>query len=195
MVKSFRFTRAFDICLGTFHTIFLVLLAVLFLYAGGNIAGILQSLNTLIGTGIFLLLWATTWYCTQRAAKEIRVGDSIVFPTRGNWLWAGMKWGAVNGVVFFLFLLFIGLALFIVLPTGPTPDSISALETRISLASCIGIFALALGGVIAFLVGGIAGFIFALMDGAIILLAYKMASSLGVGRSETLVHLEKEVSL
>lgn len=181
MVKSFRFTRAFDVVLGTFHTVFLVLALVVPLYTSGNLGGILASLNTVVGTGVFVLVWATTWYCTQRAVKAIRRDDRIELPTGGRFVWLGMKWGALNGVFFYLPLLLALFASFIAsAPGNPDVDPIVDFANRALIYLVYFGFALVIGSPIALLVGGVVGFVFACLDGAMIWLAYALVKRLNV---------------
>src|SRR5207302_11331737 len=53
--------------LATFHATTFVLAIVLFAYSGGGLGGALSGLNTFVGLGLFVALWATTYFTTSKA--------------------------------------------------------------------------------------------------------------------------------
>src|SRR5919198_2827061 len=84
--------------LATFHTTLFVLLAITVLYGQGRFGATLASLNTLLGLGLFVVLWTSTYLTTRRAlAKaDLLTGDF----DRVEFVRRALRYGAVNGVVF-----------------------------------------------------------------------------------------------
>lgn len=58
--------------LATFHASAFVAVALLVLYAGGGLGSALQGLNTAVGLGLFVALWATTYVATRNALRGAR---------------------------------------------------------------------------------------------------------------------------
>ena len=50
--------------LGAFHTAVFVLAAVSLAFEGGGLGNLLGGLNTPVGSGVYALLWLTTWWFT-----------------------------------------------------------------------------------------------------------------------------------
>lgn len=131
--------------LATFHTAFFFAVLVVLLYLSGQLRNLLASLNTLVGTAVYGVLWITTWWCTHRAYQQLRW---IELATPLNFLeliGVAIKWGAVNGV-FFLILASILLAMITIVGIP------------------FAIVALIIGSPIALLIGALVGFLFALID-------------------------------
>ncbi len=83
--------------LATFHASAFVLAIVFFLYSRDALGPALGGLNTLVGLGLFLALWATTYLTTCRALEGLdllREGDQVLFARRA------FRWGAANGMAF-----------------------------------------------------------------------------------------------
>lgn len=144
--------------LASFHTAALTAVIVASLYLAGALGDLLGGLDTLVGLGLYLGLWASTWWTTRRAFAAIAdIGrDASVWGLLGT---AG-KWGGVNGVSFF-WLLLVG---FTVLN--------AAYEVPLVL-----LFAAAAGSVLALGVGGIVGLLFAVLDLAAFRAAGRIAAS------------------
>jgi hypothetical protein len=86
--------------LGTFHAAALIAALVLVLYATGGLAQLLSGLSTIAGLALFIALWLTTVWSTERTlrgaftvAPWMSVPLSIMIP-RAAWR------GGVNGVAF-----------------------------------------------------------------------------------------------
>jgi hypothetical protein len=88
--------------LATFHATAFVLAIVLFAYSRDALGGVLGGLNTFVGLGLFVALWATTYLTTSRALKGLDLisspRDRRVYPRRT------LRWGAVNGMSFLVIL-------------------------------------------------------------------------------------------
>jgi hypothetical protein len=92
----------------TFHASAFVLVILFLAYRGGGLGQALQGLNTAVGLGLFVALWATTYVATRRAFDGLGVERPA--PIDQSALIArGMTWGAFNGVMF-LGVLVVGIA-------------------------------------------------------------------------------------
>jgi len=83
--------------LATFHASAFVLAIVFFLYSRDALGSALGGLNTLVGLGLFVALWGTTYLTTCRALRGLdllREGDHLLFARRA------FRWGAANGMAF-----------------------------------------------------------------------------------------------
>jgi len=86
------------IAMGTLNTCLFMLALVLSLYLSTDLGEVLDDLTPAIGLAVFGLLWAVTCFCTYKGWQEIDGGANSYFG-------ASAKWGAFNGVSFFLALL------------------------------------------------------------------------------------------
>lgn len=84
--------------LATFHATVFVLAIVLFGYSGGGLGGALGGLNTFVGLGLFVALWATTYLTTSRALAGLDLIGSG--RDRGRYPRRALRWGAANGMSF-----------------------------------------------------------------------------------------------
>ena len=84
--------------LATFHATVFVLVIVLFAYSGGGLGGALGGLNTFVGLGLFVTLWATTYLTTSRAVRGLDLIGSA--RDRGRYPRRALRWGAANGMSF-----------------------------------------------------------------------------------------------
>jgi hypothetical protein len=84
--------------LATFHATTFVLAIVLFAYSTGGLGTTLSGLNTLVGLGLFLALWATTYVTTAKALA----GLDLVASSRDRRGYVGrtLRWGSRNGMAF-----------------------------------------------------------------------------------------------
>ncbi|UPW00158.1 hypothetical protein M0R88_16795 [Halorussus gelatinilyticus] len=148
--------------LASFHTAALTAVLVGAIYLSGALGDLLSGLDTLLGLGLYLGLWATTWWTTRRAFAAIGaagrdgpVSRSVVLGTAG-------KWAGVDGVLFLWVLVGVFAA---------STVSVESVDLR-------GVFYfLAIAGVaslLAFVVGAIVGLLFAALD----LAAFRVAGSL-----------------
>jgi hypothetical protein len=84
--------------LATFHATVFVLVTVLFVYSRDALGAGLSGLNTFVGLGLFLWLWATTYATTSRALERLDLigsaRDRARYPRRT------LRWGAANGMAF-----------------------------------------------------------------------------------------------
>jgi hypothetical protein len=143
--------------LGTFHAAALIAALVVVLYAGGGLASLLSGLSTIAGLALFIALWLTTVWSTNRTLR----GAFTVAPWTSvppDTLIARAAWrGGVNGV---MFLACVGLIL-----------AISSAFNGDLAIGVIGygfvIFA-TLGAAVAFVVGFVAALLFACIDLALV---------------------------
>jgi hypothetical protein len=84
--------------MGTLNVCVLMLGLVLSLYLSADLGEVLADLPPAIGLAVFGLLWAMTCFCTYKGWQEIDRGVN-------SRVGASAKWGAFNGVSFFLALL------------------------------------------------------------------------------------------
>jgi len=88
--------------LAAFNISALTATSVLTMYWGGGLAGFLGGIGTLEGGALFAWLWLTTWLCTRRALRGLRLlGRDTPLPV-GAFLSRGFIWGGINGVLFLL---------------------------------------------------------------------------------------------
>src|SRR3990172_11988577 len=59
--------------LAAFNISALTATSVLTMYWGGGLAGFLGGIGTLEGGALFAWLWLTTWLCTRRALRGLRL--------------------------------------------------------------------------------------------------------------------------
>ncbi len=88
--------------LATFHATTFVLAIVLFAYSRGALGAGLSGLNTFVGLGLFVALWATTYVTTSRALKGLDLIGSA--RDRGSYPRRALRWGAANGMSFLVIL-------------------------------------------------------------------------------------------
>jgi len=91
-------TALTGLAMGTLNTCFFMLALVLSLYLSTDLGEVLDDLTPAIGLAVFGLLWAVTCFCTYKGWQEIDGGANSYFGSSA-------KWGAFNGVSFFLALL------------------------------------------------------------------------------------------
>ena len=88
--------------LATFHATVFVLAVVLFAYSRDALGAGLSGLNTFVGLGLFVALWATTYATTSRALKGLDLIGSG--RDRSGYARRAFRWGAVNGMSFLVIL-------------------------------------------------------------------------------------------
>ena len=84
--------------LATFHASTFVLTIVLLAYSRGGLGGTLSGLNTFVGLGLFVALWATTYFTTARALAGLDLIASL--RDRDGYLRRTLRWGSRNGMAF-----------------------------------------------------------------------------------------------
>lgn len=149
------------LALATFHTGLLVALLVAVLYRFGPLGELLDGLRTSLGLGLYLALWATTWWTNRRwlgvvADPEVDASASIVVGTGG-------KWGGVNGVAFFWAVFAVTFLPLAILERDVVPT----------------LFVWAIGSLLALGIGGIVGALFAAFDLALFRVAARLGPELG----------------
>jgi hypothetical protein len=138
--------------LATFHATTFVVGIVLFAYSRGGLGGALGGLNTFVGLGLFVALWATTYLTTSRALH----GLDPVRSARDREAYARrtLRWGARNGMAFLAILGVV--ALFVaVANTRPDQVGLGILFPALLIAPVALVVSAAVGGA----VGVIFGFI------------------------------------
>lgn len=167
--------RGFDLevwSLATFRTVSFVLLVALALHLHGSLRARLASLNTLVGSGLFLLLWATTLGATRFGRRCLKRAETD--PHRdASRLEATIVAGAVNGVA-----IFAGLAIVFIVAAIPSVLAADTVAAPLGRLSAVIVFA-AFGGCTALAIGGFVG------------LAYGLIEALLLGAADALLQLVK----
>jgi hypothetical protein len=88
--------------LATFHATAFVLAIVWFAYSRDALGAGLSGLNTFVGLGLFVALWATTCFTTSRAVDGLDLLGSA--RDRGSYARQALRWGAANGMSFLVIL-------------------------------------------------------------------------------------------
>jgi hypothetical protein len=159
---------ALGFVLGTFHTCVLVFVAVTVLFLAGDLGDQLEELSTLLGIGLFLVLWLTTCYFTLCAWLELRVGG-LRSGSMGSMLVTGIKWGGIDGMcVAFL----VAIVEFLVVAILGFADGA---PFAFVIGFVIAFFVAFLGGAIGLAIGGTLGLVAALLEAPIILAARAVA--------------------
>src|SRR4051812_42331149 len=78
--------------LGTFHSATLVVVLVWLAYRGGGLGSALSSLNTLVGLGLYVALWATTLFTARRALSGLD-WPSDRPSVMSAFFWRALRWG------------------------------------------------------------------------------------------------------
>src|SRR5688572_7759032 len=71
MAEPARGAQLLGWALGTMHTGLFVLAIVVPVYRAGGLDDVLGGLNSLLGLGLYGVLWAVTWWSTTRAVAGI----------------------------------------------------------------------------------------------------------------------------
>ena len=95
-------TKLVTWALATFHATVFVLIIVVGAYSGGGLGTALGGLNTFVGLGLFVALWATTYATTSRALEGLDLIGSA--RDRSGYARRAFRWGAVNGMSFLVIL-------------------------------------------------------------------------------------------
>ena len=167
MPEPARLRGLLEWALAAFHAGFLLTALVALVYATGNLGAILGGLSTLVGLGVFGLLWFTTWWTTRRATRGVDWAALERPAALAGQLWRVGLWGGLNGVLFVLALLaFIGVnALALILAErASAADSLSVL-----------VFGGGIALAVAFVAGAVIGVLFALLDGTFLVVARWLA--------------------
>jgi hypothetical protein len=157
--------------LATFHATVFVLAIVLLAYPGGGLGTALSGLNTFVGLGLFVALWATTYLTTARALRGLDVIGST--RDRGGYGRRAFRWGAANGMAFLAILGTVALA------TALTTTRPGQVPSGILLPF---LFIAPIALVVSAGVGGIVGVLFGIID-----LALFAVADLGRGEAKPAV--------
>jgi hypothetical protein len=154
--------------LATFHTAVFVLAILLFAYSGGGLGQALSGLNTFVGLGLFVVLWATTYMTTARALEGLDVIRSG--RDRSSYGRRVFRWGAANGMSF---LATLGVGGLITAVANTRPDQLGSGILFPAL------FIAPIALVVSAAVGGTVGVVFGLIDRALFALAGLTGDELG----------------
>jgi hypothetical protein len=139
--------------LATFHATVFVLAIVLFVYSRDALGAGLSGLNTFLGLGLFVALWATTYITTSRALEGLDlIGSSR---DRSGYARRAFRWGAANGMSF---LAILGVVALVAAVANTRPGQVASGI----LFPVLFIAPIAL--VVSAAVGGIVGAIFGIID-------------------------------
>lgn len=152
--------------LATFHVGLLVAALVAGLYLVGPLGELLAGLRTSLGLGLYLALWATTWWTNRRWFGTVADPDgdapaSVVVGSAG-------KWGGVNGVAFFWTVFAVTFLPLAVLERDVVPA----------------LFVLVVGSLLALGIGAILGALFAALDLVLFGVADRLAPAFEEGRGD-----------
>lgn len=162
--------------LSTFHTALFFAVFVAVLYLNGGLGNLLASLNTLIGSAVYALLWFTTWLTTRGAWRALnwRAFDEPLDVLR--LLGTATIFGGVNGM------LFLSCLAVVAIPVALAAVAVQAVQSgrpeqaaQLIPASILLVFALAIAEGVAFVLGAFVGLLFAVVDGLLIAGAGKIA--------------------
>jgi hypothetical protein len=139
--------------LATFHATVFVLAIVLFVYSRDALGAGLSGLNTFVGLGLFVALWATTYVTTSRALEGLDLIGSA--RDRSGYARRAFRWGAANGMAF---LAVLGIVAVLVAVSNTRPGQVASGILFPAL------FIAPIAFVVSAAVGGIVGAIFGIID-------------------------------
>jgi hypothetical protein len=146
--------------LATFHATAFVLVIILILYSRDALGAGLSGLNTLVGLGLFVALWATTYATTSRALKGLDLIGSA--HDRQKYARRTLRWGAANGIAF-LAILGIVAVLSAIGNTRPNQVAQGILLPALFIAPIALVVSAAVGGTVGVIFGIIDRGLFALV--------------------------------
>jgi len=146
--------------LATFHATTFVLAIVLFAYSRGGLGAALGGLNTFVGLGLFMALWATTYFTTAKAVAGLDLVGSA--RDRDGYVRRTLRWGARNGMAF---LAILGVVALVAAVANTKPEQVA---TGILFP---GLFIAPIALVVSAALGGAVGVIFGFIDLALFALA------------------------
>lgn len=132
----------------SFHVALLVAVAIWLVHLGGGLGDLLSGLDTLLGLGLYGVLWAIVWRTTDPALTAAPPATS----SAGSLLRSGATYGAATGVAFLLLLVVPG-GLLLLLQGGELVPVV---------------FVGGVGAVVATVVGALLGCAFALLDAGLV---------------------------
>ncbi|MGH8103636.1 MAG: hypothetical protein ACREJQ_03845 [bacterium] len=143
-------------CLATFHASLLVVTIIASLHSAGDLGRTLGGLGTLSGIGLYIALWASTFWTTSMWLRRFDILARDWQSDLWRLLGLGVVWGGVNGVIFLLVL--------------ALPFARDLWGLIFSVESII--FPL-----FAYLVGAVIGCLFAMLDAILIGIALRLTSA------------------
>jgi hypothetical protein len=150
--------------LGVLHTVAFLLTLGWLVYRTGGLGEALAGIGTLLGLGLFAVLWGVIGAFTLYAVRPL----DFATVTRQRILERGAIFGGWNGVAFFAPLILFALVAGTVNGAREGPGSL--VRTLGTL-----LFFGAIGGVVAWAFGAIVGILFALLDDALLSLSSLLA--------------------
>jgi hypothetical protein len=122
--------------LATFHASGFVLAIVLFAYSRDALGPALSGLNTMVGLGLFVALWATTYVTTSRALR----GLDVLGSPRDRELYGRrtLRCGAANGLAFLGILAVVIVFSFVFTAPGILLTVVFAAPFAIAVAAVVG---------------------------------------------------------
>jgi len=136
--------------LATFHATAFVLAIVLFAYSRDALGAGLSGLNTFVGLGLFVALWATTYFTTSRALRGLDLIGSA--RDRDGYVRRTFRWGAANGMSFLVILGIVAIGTAIA-NTQPGQVGAGILFPALFIAPIALVVSAAVGGVVGALFG------------------------------------------
>lgn len=152
--------RFLGVALGTFHTALSSLVVLQFAFRSGGLGGNLADLNTIVGLGLFVALWAIVTAASTCALRGLDVTTLDV----GSAIASGAKWGGIFGSGFVVVPFLVGGPVALVLAVARGEFQLLA----VLIATVFGAFA----AMAAFFVGAAFGLAFAVLDGALLRLSW-----------------------
>jgi hypothetical protein len=178
MAEPGRQTNLIGWALGTMHTGLFVLAIVLPLYRAGGLDDLLSGLNTVLGLGLYGLLWMVTWWTTSRAIAGVE-WNRLTAEDTGELLLRGLRWGGTTGVLVLLLLAVLALAIAVASALGggiPGGGDSSGALVGAAAAATTGLL---LGLIVAFVLGAVVGAVLALIDAMVLLGCLRLVERAG----------------
>jgi hypothetical protein len=136
--------------LAAFRTTSFMIGVIMSLHVRGSLAGSLRRLDTTTGFGLFLVVWATTWFATRRGLRELERVDTA---SSAATVMSTIVAGAWNGLYVFGALV-LGFLAASIITQGP------------GAVPVIPVFAIGsvIGGTVAFTIGAIVGLFYGMIE-------------------------------
>ena len=139
--------------LATFRTTSFMIGVIMSLHERGSLTRSLRQLDTTTGFGLFLVMWATTWFATRRGLREVERSASINIASSAAIVMSTIVAGAWNGLYVFGALVLGFLAA-------------SIITQGLGAVPVIPVFAIGsvIGGTVAFTIGAIVGLFYGMIE-------------------------------
>lgn len=157
------------------HLIVVTLALVVVAVGTGSLEPALDAIGTIAGIAAYSALWAATWWTTWRALRSVPAPSGEV--TVGEATSAGVRWGGIDGLLFYLCLVAYGvLKLVIGVFASVRPGAGVAEPVSASVASVVAVLPFAVAGaIVAYAVGAAIGYVLALFVWCALRLARRSA--------------------